>query len=70
MCLDRPEGRPFCAPSTLSSNCVQCATDQDCLATPETPYCITGATERATGDPIPILCPDEIIVGVCSQIAM
>lgn len=71
MCLDRPEGRPFCASDSLASNCVNCATDQDCLETPETPYCITGATDRTTGEPIPLneFCP-EMIDGVCAQIAV
>ena len=71
MCLYRPEGQPLCAPSTLDSNCQLCATDQDCLATPETPYCVTAATERATAEPIPLdaLCP-EMTVGICSQIPL
>jgi hypothetical protein len=65
-CLDRPEGHPLCAQSALTGNCVNCATDQDCLATPETPYCITAATERETGEPFPLagFCP-ELTIGVC-----
>jgi hypothetical protein len=61
----------LCAPGGLDSNCAPCATDQDCLATPETPYCITAATERATGESIPLdaLCPEKTI-GICSRVAV
>ncbi len=70
LCVDRPEGRPLCVSTTFTTNCVNCATDQDCLATPQTPYCTTGATERATAEPIPLdqFCP-QMIVGVCSQLS-
>jgi hypothetical protein len=70
ICLVRPEGRPLCAPLSLGgTNCLHCATDQDCLDTPETPYCITELTERTTGETIPLdgLCP-EMTVGVCTRI--
>ncbi len=71
-CLHRVEGAPLCS-SDYGFDCTPCSSDQDCLGSPNEPYCITSSTDRATGISESIVGPGTscpgLTVGTCTNVS-
>lgn len=70
LCFERASDSTLCG-NTFNTQCTVCSSDQDCLGTPF-PYCLSGLTVRATGEPSVELIDQcgEFVEAVCASVTL